>query len=135
MSKLHNPNLVKYRMKPIIKVKIQDERFATRENRKLMARATFKRAVIKVLTKIQAYHLYEKIKRNKLCVIPVHYFVKDWVKQKDFQGVNNSQHSHYEDSDEHTIDDQDSDDDSVDISQEEKNFGSDTNSKYATISK
>jgi Ca2+/Na+ antiporter len=43
-----------------------------------MARAKFKRAVIQILTKIQAYHLYEKIKRNKLCVIPVNTFVKDF---------------------------------------------------------
>lgn len=43
-----------------------------------MARAKFKRAVIKILTKLQAYHLYEKIKRNKLCIIPIKKFVKDY---------------------------------------------------------
>lgn len=65
-------------MKPINRIKIGEERFATQDNKKLMARAKFKRAVIKILTKLQAYHLYEKIKRNKLCIIPIHKFVKDY---------------------------------------------------------
>ena len=45
-------NQVKYRMKPIQKIRILEERFATPENKKLMARARFKRAVIKILTKL-----------------------------------------------------------------------------------
>jgi len=39
-------------MKPINSIKIREERFATPDNKKLMARARFKRAVIKVLTKL-----------------------------------------------------------------------------------
>ena len=34
--------------------------------------------MIKILTKLQAFHIYEKIKRNKHCVIPVNKFVKDY---------------------------------------------------------
>lgn len=48
-------------MKPITRIKIGDERYATSDTKKLMARAKFKKAVIKILTKLQAYHLYEKI--------------------------------------------------------------------------
>lgn len=43
-----------------------------------MIRARFKQAVIKILTKLQAYNIYEKIKRNKHCVIAVNKFVKDY---------------------------------------------------------
>jgi len=65
-------------MKPIQKIKIREERFATPDNKSLMAKARMKRAVIKILIKLQAYHIYEKIKRNKHCVIPVTKFVKDY---------------------------------------------------------
>lgn len=65
-------------MKPIQRVKIREERFATPDNTSLMARARMKRAVIKILTKLQAYHFFEKMKRNKKCVIPVAKFVKDY---------------------------------------------------------
>ena len=37
-----------------------------------------KRAVIKILTKLQAYNFFEKMKRNKKCIIPVNKFVKDF---------------------------------------------------------
>lgn len=67
MGKLNNQ--IRYRMKAIQKIKIREERFATPDNTSLMARARFKQAVIKILTKIQAYHIYEKIKRNKHCII------------------------------------------------------------------
>lgn len=65
-------------MKPIQKIKIREERFATPDNKSLMAKARMKRAVIKILIKLQAYHIYEKIKRNKHCVINVTKFVKDY---------------------------------------------------------
>jgi hypothetical protein len=65
-------------MKPIHRIKIREERFATPDNRSLMIRARFKQAVIKILTKLQAFHIYEKIKRNKHCVISVNKFVKDY---------------------------------------------------------
>ena len=65
-------------MTPIQKIKIKEERFATPDNKQLMARARLKQAVIKILTKLQAYHIYEKIKRNKHCVIPVKQFVKNY---------------------------------------------------------
>jgi hypothetical protein len=45
-------NLIKYRMKPINRIQIKEERFATPDNKKLMIRARFKRAVIKILTKL-----------------------------------------------------------------------------------
>ncbi len=67
-------------MRPIRSVKIKEERFATPNDKKLMAKARLKQAVIKILTKIQAYHIYEKIKRNKYCIIPVSKFVKDYKK-------------------------------------------------------
>ena len=62
-------------MRPIKRVKLRDERFATPDNKQLMARARMKQAVIKILTKLQAYHIYEKIKRNKYCVIGVDKFI------------------------------------------------------------
>jgi hypothetical protein len=37
-------------MKPIDRIKVREERFATPDNPKLMARARLKRAVIKILT-------------------------------------------------------------------------------------
>ena len=52
-------------MKPISRIKIRDERFATPDDAGLMSRAKMKQAVIKILTKLQAYHIYEKIKRNR----------------------------------------------------------------------
>ena len=74
-------NQLRYRMKPIQSIKIADERFATPDDKFLMAKARWKQAVIKVLTKLQAYHIYEKIKRNKYCVIPVARFVKGYTKE------------------------------------------------------
>lgn len=65
-------------MRPINRIRIREERFATPDNRSLMAKARMKQAVIKILTKLQAFHIYEKIKRNKHCVIPVGKFVKDY---------------------------------------------------------
>ena len=35
-------NQIRYRMKPIQKIKIREERFATKDNKSLMARARFK---------------------------------------------------------------------------------------------
>jgi hypothetical protein len=69
---------IRYRMRPIQKIKIREERFATPDNKSLMAKARMKQAVIKILIKLQAFHIYEKIKRNKHCVIPVTKFVKDY---------------------------------------------------------
>lgn len=71
-------NQIRYRMRPINRIKIREERFATPDNRSLMVKARMKQAVIKILTKLQAFHIYEKIKRNKHCVIPVNKFVKDY---------------------------------------------------------
>lgn len=65
-------------MKPIQRIKLREERFVTPDNKVLMAKAKLKRGVIKLLTKLQAYNIYEKIKRNKHCVIPVGKFVKDF---------------------------------------------------------
>ena len=70
-------------MRPIKSVKIKEERFATPNDKKLMAKARLKQAVIKILTKIQAYNIYEKIKRNKYCIIPVSKFVKGYKKLRD----------------------------------------------------
>ena len=57
-------------------------------NRSLMVKARMKQAVIKILTKLQAFHIYEKIKRNKHCVIPVNKFIKDYhpVPKTDSKG-------------------------------------------------
>lgn len=71
-------NQIRYRMRPINRIKIREERFATPDNRSLMVKARMKQAVIKILTKLQAFHIYEKIKRNKHCVIPVNKFIKDY---------------------------------------------------------
>lgn len=49
------------KIKPINCVKIREERFVTPNDKKLMARATLKKATIKILIKIQAYKHYEKM--------------------------------------------------------------------------
>lgn len=74
-------------MKPIHSIKIQDERFATPDDKFLMAKARWKQAVIKILTKLQAYHIYEKIKRNKYCVVPVARYVKGYNKSGSREGA------------------------------------------------
>lgn len=71
-------NQIRFRMKPILRIDMSEERFATPDNKTLMAKAKLKRGVIKLLTKLQAYNIYERIKRNKHCVIPVSTFVKDF---------------------------------------------------------
>ena len=77
-------------MRPINRIKIREERFATPDNRSLMVKARMKQAVIKILTKLQAFHIYEKIKRNKHCIVPVSKFVKDYHPvQKDGKGEPN----------------------------------------------
>lgn len=45
-------NQLRYRMKPINSIRIQDERFATPDDKFLMAKARWKQAVIKILTKL-----------------------------------------------------------------------------------
>lgn len=52
MMKKLATHCIKYRMKAIQRVKVKDERFATADNKKLMTKAKFKRAVILVLTKL-----------------------------------------------------------------------------------
>ena len=116
-------------MKPIQKIKIREERFATPDNKSLMAKAKMKQAVIKILIKLQAYHIYEKIKRNKHCVIPVKRFVKDYhpyhvgctrqedtTTQKQYEAPPMFQKQHYksmsESEDEEIFDDEEMSDDS-----------------------
>ena len=82
-------------MRPINRIKIREERFATPENRSLMAKARMKQAVIKILTKLQAFHIYEKIKRNKHCVIPVNKFVKDYHPMPKGDGITANGNSTY----------------------------------------
>lgn len=78
-------NEIRFRLRPFKKVKIGDERFATPNDIGLMSRARWKHAIIKILVKIQAYHIFEKIKRNKYCQIPISKYIKDYhhVKQCD----------------------------------------------------
>jgi hypothetical protein len=107
-------------MKPLNRVKIAEEKFATPDNKRLMIRAKFKRAVNKILTKLQAYHLYEKIKRNKQCTIPLSKIMKDFnPRHKDkftaFSTIEDSD----EDQDEEG-DHGDSDDESNDLSENER---------------
>lgn len=85
MARQHNQ--VRYRMRPIHSIKIREERFATPLDKKLMAKARLKQAVIKILVKLQAYHIYEKIKRNKYCIIPVAKFVKGYQKHPSREGA------------------------------------------------
>jgi hypothetical protein len=53
----------KKKIKPITCVKMREERFANLDNRGLMARAAFKKLVIQLLIKIQAFKASEKMKR------------------------------------------------------------------------
>jgi hypothetical protein len=71
-------NEIRFRLKPFKKVKIGDERFATPNDTALMSRARWKHAIIKILVKIQAYHIFERIKRNRYCQIPISRYIVDY---------------------------------------------------------
>jgi hypothetical protein len=47
--------MIKYKLQPILCVKLGEEQFAESDDRKLMARLNFKRAVTRIIVKIQAY--------------------------------------------------------------------------------
>lgn len=46
---------IKYKLQPIVCVKLGEEQFAEKDDRRLMARLNFKRAVTKIIVKLQAY--------------------------------------------------------------------------------
>lgn len=45
-------NQIRYKMKPISRIRIREERYATPDDRQLMAKARLKQAVIKILVKL-----------------------------------------------------------------------------------
>ncbi len=47
--------LIRYKLQPIVCVKLGEEQFAEKDDRQLMARLNFKRAVTKIVVKLQAY--------------------------------------------------------------------------------
>jgi len=89
-----------------------------------MARARLKRAVFLILTKLQAYHLYEKIKRNKKCIIPI----KNYMPNYQPLNPNKQLHLHgskcadiiCDDSDEESEREEDSSQGSMNMSEEEE---------------
>jgi len=46
---------IQYKLQPIVCVKLGEEQFAEKDDRQLMARLNFKRAVTKIIVKLQAY--------------------------------------------------------------------------------
>jgi len=138
-SPVKGDSQIRYRMKPINRIQIKEERFATPDNKKLMIRARFKKAVIKLLTKLQAYHLYEKIKRNKQCVIPLSKIMKDY-RPGHHHHHHKMGHSIIEDSDEddgeeecYSADGSGSCDSSNDLSAEEMFGGKKSNESPTSI--
>lgn len=47
--------MIQYKLQPIVCVKLGEEQFAEKDDRQLMARLNFKRAVTKIIVKLQAY--------------------------------------------------------------------------------
>lgn len=56
--------LIQYKLQPIVCVKLGEEQFADRDDRTLMARLNFKRAVTKIIVKLQAYKFNQHILRT-----------------------------------------------------------------------
>lgn len=56
--------LIQYKLQPIVCVKLGEEQFADRDDRTLMARLNFKRAVTKIIVKLQAYKFNQYILRT-----------------------------------------------------------------------
>jgi hypothetical protein len=58
---------IQYKLQPIVCVKLGEEQFAEKDDRQLMARLNFKRAVTKIIVKIQAYKFNLHILRTQAC--------------------------------------------------------------------
>lgn len=56
---------IKRKMTPIAMLNMGEEQFATKDDRPLMARWNMKRAVVKILIKLQAYKFNQQIIRNQ----------------------------------------------------------------------
>lgn len=55
---------IKRKIKPISMIKLGEEQFATAEDKSLNARLNMKRAVIKIIIKLQAFKFNAQINRN-----------------------------------------------------------------------
>jgi len=58
---------IQYKLQPIVCVKLGEEQFAEKDDRQLMARLNFKRAVTKIIVKLQAYKFNMYILRTQAC--------------------------------------------------------------------
>lgn len=58
---------IQYKLQPIVCVKLGEEQFAEKDDRKLLARLNFKRAVTKIIVKLQAYKFNLFILRTQAC--------------------------------------------------------------------
>ncbi len=52
---VYNETHIKYKLHPIVCIKLGEEQFATTDDRHLTARMNFKRAVTQIIVKLQAY--------------------------------------------------------------------------------
>lgn len=59
-------SLIKRKIIPIAQVKLGEEQFADRSDKALHARLNFKRAVSKIIIRLQAYKFNEQIIRNQI---------------------------------------------------------------------
>jgi hypothetical protein len=58
---------IQYKLQPIVCVKLGEEQFAEKDDKQLMARLAFKRAVTKIIVKLQAYKFNQYILRTQAC--------------------------------------------------------------------
>lgn len=58
---------IKYKLQPILCVKLGEEQFAAGADKSMQARLNFKRAVAKIIVKIQAYKFNQYILRTQKC--------------------------------------------------------------------
>lgn len=86
---------IKRKMKPIAMLNMGEEQFASKEDRSLMARWNMKRAVVKILIKLQAYKFNQQIIRNQKSKNHLADFGED-LEEDDFSYCGES---YYEESD------------------------------------
>jgi hypothetical protein len=68
-TKIEFPTGAKKTVKPISCVKIHEEKLSDLDNRKVIVFNAWKKAVMKILIKLQAYKHHEKMERSKQCRI------------------------------------------------------------------
>jgi len=64
---LYDESGIRRRLRPIVSVKLGEEQFAESDDKALTARLNFKRAVTKVIIKLQAFKFNQQVLRTQQC--------------------------------------------------------------------